>query len=117
VSATTPVAANEATPAATASPPTGSIWAMPLLVVVASGYENAPNVWPAAKSTMASITRWYEAFNAMPRSPEFAALRHLTAPVLGRRARPVAAFTPEPSATPSWKVLRPVTVCAPAART
>ena len=37
VPATTPVAANEATPAATASPPTGSTWTMPLLVVVASG--------------------------------------------------------------------------------
>ncbi len=37
VPATTPVAANEATPAATASPPTGSIWTIPLLVVVASG--------------------------------------------------------------------------------
>src|ERR1039458_7298103 len=37
VPATTPVAANEATPAATARPPTGSIWTIPLLVVVASG--------------------------------------------------------------------------------
>jgi hypothetical protein len=35
--ATTAVAAKEATPAATANPPTGSIWTMPLLVVVAPG--------------------------------------------------------------------------------
>ena len=117
VPATTPVAANEATPAATASPPTGSIWTMPLLVVVASGYENAPNVWPAAKSMMASIATWLLAFRAIPRSPELSALRHLTAPRLGRRTRPVAALFPDPNSAPSWNVFRPVMVTAPFFRT
>ena len=111
------VFASDRTPAATASPPTASIWTMPLLPVVASGYENAPNVWPTAKSMIASMATWFAAFRLIPRSPELSALRHLNAPSLGRRTRPVAALAPAPNSAPSTKVFRPVIVTAPSLRT
>jgi len=56
VPVTTPIAANLATP----PPPPArrpDQPGMPLLVVVASGQESAPNVWPAARSIIVSIAR------------------------------------------------------------
>jgi len=77
---------------------------------------DAPNVWPAAKSMIASIARWLLAASAIPRSPELSALRHLTAPALGRRTRPVLDLVPEPNSAQSWNVFMPVQVTAPSFR-
>jgi hypothetical protein len=54
---------------------------------------------------IASMAMWSLALSAIPRSPEWSALRHLIAPVLGRRTRPVPALLPLPNPSVSWDAM------------
>ena len=118
VPGTTPVSASETTPAATASPPTGSIWTMPL----ASGRgvrirERAERLARREvddgvhREVVARVQRHAEVAGVVLLAPLDRAERWAGAP--GR----CSTSCPAPNSAPSWNVLRPVTVTAPSFRT